>query len=295
MLRAHGITGGRRREHKRRRRSRDPGLRGCSAWLPSVLCVVIVSVSIRCDRIAPRSCWSRIAEGGLAVGIGRCRAAGVDGARDGESHHHGRHRMAGCVLDRRGHAVLGTDRVCVCGRRQGERCRWARGGELGHEGVGVAVGRRVERARGRREAYVREAGHVGAAGDVERDAEALGKTSVPKEGGVDEGSPGGVQLRHEGAEPAAEQGGLESVSCRREVGRACKTRHVGVADGVHRDAAGRVKITTPAEEGGVPQGAPGRIQLRHEGVGPCAECSLERVRGRREVRRRRLAGHVGIT
>src|SRR5439155_21398169 len=84
-------------------------------------------------------------------------------------------------------------------------------------------------------------------------------------GGVDEGGAQGVDLRHEDMDLAAPEGGLESPRGRREVSRRGGSYHVGVAGGVQGDPIGDV-IATSAEKGGVDEGGPSGIQLRHEGI-----------------------------
>src|SRR5439155_15340274 len=80
----------------------------------------------------------------------------------------------------------------------------AGGIEFRHEGVDQAAEGRLEGARCRREvAGSRDARHVGVAGRVQGDAEALFRAGAAEKGGVDEGRAGGIQLRHEGAAEAA--------------------------------------------------------------------------------------------
>ena len=75
--------------------------------------------------------------------------------------------------------------------------------QLRHEGVGAAVGGRVEGARRRREVRrARVPGHVGVAGGVERDAVAVVAAASAQVGGVAEGGAARVELRHEGVAAA---------------------------------------------------------------------------------------------
>src|SRR5439155_24364197 len=130
----------------------------------------------------------------------------------------------------------------------------AGGVELRHEGVEAAEGR-LEGPRSRREVERPSAArHIGAAGGVHRDAVATITTTAPEVGGVDEGGARGVELRHEGIEEAAE-GRLEGPQRRREVDGEGVTRHVGVAGGVHGDAAALVTPTAPDVGGGGKGGA----------------------------------------
>src|SRR5439155_12254291 len=92
----------------------------------------------------------------------------------------------------------------------------------------------------------------GVAGRVDRDAMATVTPSPAEVGGVDGGRAGGIELRHEGIAGALLEGGLEGPHGRKveRVGEPC---HVGVAGGVHGDAAALVK-PVPAEIGGIREG-----------------------------------------
>jgi hypothetical protein len=70
--------------------------------------------------------------------------------------------------------------------------------QLRHEGIAIAIEGRVEGARGRREVRrVREPGHVGAAGAVERDGGAVVGGASAQVGGVEEGVAALVEPGHE--------------------------------------------------------------------------------------------------
>src|SRR5207249_4279187 len=108
-------------------------------------------------------------------------------------------------------------------------------------------------------------------------------------GGVEQGGPCRAELRYEGvparekaATPAATKDGLEGARGRGEVGRAGDARHVGAAVDaavwVHSDTASKVEGAA-AEEGGVDQGTPCRVELRHEGVTRTAADTKAGARG----------------
>src|SRR5205823_5160686 len=135
--------------------------------------------------------------------------------------------------------------------------------KLRHEGVtlkplskGGAKGG-LESAKGRGEiGRIGIAGHVGVAGSIDGDAGSEVVTAAAEIGGVAQGRAGGVELRDEGVEGAAEAR-LESARGCSEVARSGGARHVGAAVGIHGDAEAQILVAA-AEEGGVDQGSPCR-------------------------------------
>src|SRR5208282_4106982 len=83
--------------------------------------------------------------------------------------------------------------------------------------------------------------HVGVAGGIDGDAEAIVITTTAQVGGVDQVRAGGIQLRHKRVIIAVVSR-LYRVSGG-EVGRSGVPRHVGVAGGINGDAVGIVNIT----------------------------------------------------
>src|SRR5437762_9555125 len=102
--------------------------------------------------------------------------------------------------------------------------------ELRHEGIGVVQAAALEplkSPRGRREGT--GAGlscHVGVAGGVHGDPQALIIVIAPKVGGVDEGGAGGSELRYEGVVAGEGVGGrLEGPGGRRKIFGEGQARH----------------------------------------------------------------------
>src|SRR5438093_13074552 len=83
--------------------------------------------------------------------------------------------------------------------------------ELRHEGIGLvqaAALEPLESPRGRREGTGGGLScHVGVAGGVHGDPQALIVVIAPKVGGVDEGGASGIELRHESVVAGEEVGG----------------------------------------------------------------------------------------
>ena len=98
-------------------------------------------------------------------------------------------------------------------------------------------------------------------------------------GGVSQGGPCRVELRHEGVRVKEERvstardynystsskGGLDGARGCRKVARAGQARHVGIAILIHGDGAPLVEAE-PAELGGVDQSGAAGVELRHEAV-----------------------------
>src|SRR5207247_348067 len=141
-----------------------------------------------------------------------------------------------------------------------------------------------------------DARHIGAAVDaavwVHSDTASKVEGAAAEEGGVDQGTPCRVELRHEGVTRTAAdttagargggEGDLVGAGGARRIGAA-----VVAAAWVHGDSVAKVVAATAAEEGGVDKGGACRVELRHEGV-PAEEaattkCGLEGARGRGEV------------
>src|SRR5262249_53280570 len=126
---------------------------------------------------------------------------------------------------------------------------------------------------------------------VQRDGVGEFVGAAPQVGGEDQGRTGGVHLGYEGVVQAA-RGRLRGGS-RREVVGAGFAGEVGVAAGVHDDAAAAVGAVA-AQVGGIDEGRGGRAEFRDEGVrkSPSPEGRLQGGSGR-EVGRIGLAGEVG--
>src|SRR5439155_5778387 len=140
---------------------------------------------------------------------------------------------------------------------------------------------RLDGARGRGEVWrLGPASHVGAAGSVHRDPEALVQAAAAEKGGVDQGRAGGVELHHEGIEDAAE-GLPDGARGRGEVRREGEARDVGIAGGINCYGVPTVGRES-AEVGGVDQRRAVSVEFRHEGVSTAGKGGWESAGGRRE-------------
>src|SRR2546428_685407 len=131
------LVGG--RVFHRGRGERKWGRRGCyvsfscgSRRLTAVLYAVVVCIRKGVDCVCARLC-SRVAEGGLPIGIGYCRTTGAVCSRDREDYCDVRRGIAERVLHCGCNTVLLAGRVC-------RRCRSGRKGGRSGCYVGLACG-----------------------------------------------------------------------------------------------------------------------------------------------------------
>src|SRR5258706_14009360 len=143
---------------------------------------------------------------------------------------------------------------------------------------------------GGREVCLRAAGetlYMGIGGGVHRDSPAAFIVRAAKVSGIDQGRAGGIELCHEGVgstelrleRGTAAEDRLEGARGRREVSRASRARHVGVAGSVHGDPAARI-TTTAAQVGRVNDGRTGGGELGHQDINAAVAGLLEGPRSR---------------
>jgi len=119
----------------------------------------------------------------------------------------------------------------------------------------------------------------------------------PEVRGIKKGGASRIQLGNEDVVGATAVTRLEGPTSHREVCRTGPACHVRVAGAVDGDAEALV-IADAAEIRGVNEPRPRRIHLRYEGIAKDAAAVETRVEGasdRREVTRKGLARHVGIS
>src|SRR5207247_1065398 len=149
--------------------------------------------------------------------------------------------------------------------------------ELRYEGVVVAAvvggvegaggGREVRRGRAPRD--------VGVACAVEREAVAVVAAASAQKAGIEEGGAARVKLRHERVITAV-VGRVEGASGRREVRGTRAPGEVGAAGSINREGVALVAAASAsAQVGGVAEGGPARVDLRHEGVERAAKGRVE--------------------